>query len=53
MSLEERLQQDAQQVVNWPQGAERLVKITRREQKQRPRESIILENFLLMRNPQI
>jgi hypothetical protein len=51
--LEERLQQDAQRAVNWLQGAEQLIKITRREQKRRPQESIILENFLLMSNPQI
>jgi hypothetical protein len=45
-TLEDRLQEDAKRAVSWLQGIERLIKISRREQKQRPKESIILENFL-------
>jgi hypothetical protein len=33
-SLEDKLQEDAKYTINWLQGVERLIKITRREQKQ-------------------
>jgi hypothetical protein len=50
LSLEDRLMEDAKRTTNWLQGVERLIKITRRELKKRPRESIILERFLKVKN---
>jgi hypothetical protein len=50
LPLEARLTEDAKHTINWLQGAERLIKITRRELKKRPRESIILERFLKVKN---
>jgi hypothetical protein len=43
--LANKLQEDAKHAINWLHGVERLIKITRREQQQRPKESVILEQF--------
>jgi hypothetical protein len=45
-TLEEKLQEDHKQAQNWLQGIERLIKISKREQLKRPRESIIMERFI-------
>jgi hypothetical protein len=45
-TLEEKLQEDPTKLSNWLQGASRLIKIAKREQRQRPKESAILERFL-------
>jgi hypothetical protein len=33
-------------VSNWLQGASRIIKIAKREQRQRPKESAVMERFL-------
>jgi hypothetical protein len=50
LPLKDRLMEDAKQTINWLQGVKRLIKITRRELKKWPRESIILEWFLKVKN---
>jgi hypothetical protein len=45
-SLEDQLQEEPNRANNWLQGIERIIKITRREQQQRPKESVIMERFL-------
>jgi hypothetical protein len=47
-SVEEFLQKDAHYIETWTKAAERIISITKREQKKRPRESFIMENFLQM-----
>jgi hypothetical protein len=44
--LDDKLQEDYRQAYNWLQGVKRLIKISKREQLKRPRESIILEKFI-------
>jgi hypothetical protein len=45
-TLEDKLQEDPNIVSNWLQGASRLIKIAKREQRKRPKESAIMERFL-------
>jgi hypothetical protein len=48
-SVEELLQKDARYIETWSKaGVEQIISITKREQKKRPRESFIMENFLHM-----
>jgi hypothetical protein len=45
-TLEDKLQEEPEKLRNWLQGVSRLIKIARREQVQRPKESTIMERFL-------
>jgi hypothetical protein len=45
-TLEEKIQEDFKQAHNWLLGVEHLIKISKREQLKRPRESIIMERFI-------
>jgi hypothetical protein len=45
-TLEEKLQEEPSKVSNWIQGVSRLIKIAKREQHRRPKESAIMERFL-------
>jgi hypothetical protein len=52
MTLEEKLMEDPTKAGNWLQGASRLIKIAKREQRHRPKESAILERFHKLPNLQ-
>jgi hypothetical protein len=45
-TIEDKLQEDPTIVSNWLQGASRIIKIAKREQRQRPKESAVMERFL-------
>jgi hypothetical protein len=45
-TLEEVLKKDARFIESWTKAVERIISITKREQKKRPRESIIMERFI-------
>jgi hypothetical protein len=45
-TLDEKLKEEPSQASNWLQGVSRLIKIAKREQRQHPKESAILERYL-------
>jgi hypothetical protein len=45
-TLEEVLKKDACFIESWTKAVERIISITKQEQKKRPRESIIMERFI-------
>jgi hypothetical protein len=45
-SVEELLWKDARYIETWTKAVERIISITKREQKKRPIESVIMESFL-------
>jgi hypothetical protein len=51
-SLTDKITEDAHKTTKWLDGVERIIRITKREQKHRPKESAILERFLNIQLPQ-
>jgi hypothetical protein len=50
--LDDKLQEDAQHLRVWLDMVERLIRISKREQKKRPKSSLIMEQFLGIRAPE-
>jgi hypothetical protein len=50
--MAELLQKDPRHIKTWVNMVERLIRITKREQKRRPKGSIIMERFLQLAAPQ-